>query len=102
MTNNCECVVCSPQVTPGSATTFCVFHRRIRTYYARNHLMTEAVRQASFGERTDFPGNDYSHVWHQLAGTRKKGHWVVELDDILRAYGVHHERERPDDGSEAA
>lgn len=93
-----ECVVCDASIWPVAHGHLCYKHRITHARMLSDPRMVELLRQVSFGERTDFPGDGdahggFNHVFHQLAARRQPGHWVVELDDILRMYGVHCEQE---------
>jgi len=97
-----ECVVCDASIWPVAHGYLCYKHRIVHARCLTNPLMIEVLRQVSFGERTDFPQSSRSHVWHQLVSVQQSRSWVIELDDILRMYGVHYERERHENDSEAA
>lgn len=101
-----ECVVCGASIWPTALGHLCFAHRRVHAALGNNPRMVEALRQAAFGVRTDFPTSRRTHLWHQLAEAvtpERRRHWVVELDDILRAYGVQYEQEqgRHDDSAAA-
>ena len=91
-----ECVVCGVSIwlTEGY---LCLGHRTIRGQMALDTRMMAAVRRI---ERTYFALGAQQPA-HQLANRRAHGHWVVQLGDILRAYGVHQEPQNHDE-SEAA
>ena len=93
-----ECVVCGASIWPVALGHLCFLHRRAHAALGNSPRMVEALRQVAFGERTDFDRSNRTHMWHQLAElvTTPREHWTVQLDDILRAYGVH--QERPQDG----
>lgn len=100
MENIHECVICDASIWPVAHGHLCYKHRMIHATLSANPRAIEAVRRI---ERTYFALGAQQPA-HQLANRRAHGHWVVQLGDILRAYGVHQEREggAGHDESEAA